>query len=83
MRRAFITGAFVLAFMLAGTVAFAGNTSNDNRVGKATIPCQGLYTAGVGLPPGSGGATVGTPGFDRVIENDLEMCHGGTDPVGE
>jgi len=72
-----------LATVMFGSTALAGNDANNNRVGNVRIPCQGLYTAGVGNPPGSGGATVGTPGFARVTENDLEMCHGGIDPPGE
>ena len=84
MRRIFIIAAFVFAWVFSGTIALAGNPSNDARLGAdQRIPCQGLYTAGVGNPPGTGGATVGTPGFAHVTENDIEMCHGGADPVGE
>lgn len=75
--------AVVFAF---GATGVAANANNDNRIGVANppvttnptadgIPCRGLYTAGVGWPPGTGGATVGTPGYAHVFENDEEMCH--------
>ena len=83
MRRRLFVGVFVTVFALSATTALA-NDNNDNRIGVAPlIPCYGLYQAGVGNPPFSGpggapsGATVGTPGYSHVFENDLEMCHDG------
>jgi hypothetical protein len=77
---------FAMIFVLSGT-ALAGNPANNQRMDHAPqIPCQGLYTAGVGVDPSTrpnGGATVGTTGFAHVFENDNEMCHHGADPPGE
>ena len=86
MRRTLVLGFFVAVFAMSGTTALA-NDNNNGRIGRADppvtpngpadgVPCRGLYNAGVGLPPGSGGATVGTPGYWHVFENDEEMCHG-------
>lgn len=86
MRRTLMLCVFLAALAMGGTTAFA-NDNNNGRIDRADppvttnpqadgVPCHGLYTAGVGVPPGSGGATVGTPGFDHVFENDEEMCHG-------
>lgn len=86
MRHLLTAAVFVVAFALTGGTALA-NDNNDGRMGRADppstpngpadgVPCHGLYQAGVGNPPGSGGATIGTPGFDHVFENDEEMCHG-------
>lgn len=86
MRRMVFVGVFLTVFALGSTTALA-NDNNDNRIGRADppstpngpadgVPCHGLYTAGVGIPPGSGGAAFGTPGFEHVEENDEEMCHG-------
>jgi hypothetical protein len=85
MRRTLMLGVFVAVFAMGSTAALA-NDNNDGRMGKADppvtpngpadgVPCAGLYTAGVGNPPGTGGPTIGTPGFDHVFENDEEMCH--------
>lgn len=80
MRRTIMVGVFVAVFAMTGGTALA-NDNNDGRIGRAPgeppggVPCRGLYNAGVGLPPGSGGATVGTPGWAHVEENDEEMCH--------
>jgi hypothetical protein len=77
---------FAMTFAFSGTV-LAGNLANNQRMDNAPpIPCQGLYVAGVGADPATrpnGGATVGTPGFAHVFENDNEMCHHGADPPGE
>jgi hypothetical protein len=89
MRRIVFVSVFVAVFALGGSTALA-NDNNNNRIGRADppstpdgaadgVPCHGMYQAGVGNPPGSGGATVGTPGFDHVFENDEEMCHGRED----
>jgi hypothetical protein len=85
MRHALFVGVFVAVFALSATTALAGgNDSNNQRTDNAPlIPCQGLYTAGVGNPPGTGGAAQGTPGFAHIFENDTEMCHHGADPPGE
>jgi hypothetical protein len=85
MRRTLVLSVFAAVFAMTGTTALA-NDNNDGRIGRPDppvtpdgpadgVPCRGLYTAGVGLPPGSGGATVGTPGWVHVEENDEEMCH--------
>jgi hypothetical protein len=80
MRRIVFVCVFVAVFAITGTSALA-NDANDGRIGQAPgespggVPCYGLYNAGVGIPPGSGGATVGTPGWVHVEENDEEMCH--------
>lgn len=89
MRRSLMISLFVAVFAMSGTAALA-NDNNNGRIGRADppatpdgladgVPCHGMYTAGVGVPPGSGGATVGTPGFAHVFENDEEMCHGRED----
>jgi hypothetical protein len=82
-----VVAIFAMTFALSGTALAIGNDSNDQRMDKAPlIPCQGLYTAGVGLDPATrpnGGATVGTPGYVHVFENDNEMCHHRADPPGE
>jgi hypothetical protein len=86
VRRLLTAAVFAAVFALSGGTALA-NDNNDRRIGRADppstpdgpadgVPCHGLYQAGVGNPPGSGGATVGTPGFAHVFENDEEMCHG-------
>ena len=85
MRRTLMLGVFVAVFAMTGTTALA-NDNNDGRIGRADppvttnpnadgVPCHGLYNAGVGIPPGSGGAAWGTPGYAHVFENDEEMCH--------
>lgn len=77
----------LFAFAVGGAPVALANDNNDNRIGQADppvtpngpadgVPCHGLYTAGVGIPPGSGGAAFGTPGYAHVFENDEEMCHG-------
>jgi hypothetical protein len=89
MRHLLATAVFVSIFALSGATALA-NDNNDGRLGRADppstpdggadgVPCQGLYTAGVGLDPATrptGGASYGTPGYAHVFENDEEMCHG-------
>jgi hypothetical protein len=77
MRRSLMLGVFVAVFALGGTTALA-NDNNDNRIDAApNIPCWGLYMAGdIGMK------TFGTPGFDRVHENDIELCHNGVPPGG-
>ena len=88
MRRTLMLGFFVAVFAMTGTTALA-NDNNDGRMGRADppatpdgmadgVPCEGLYTAGVGADPTTrptGGPTYGTPGYSHVFENDEEMCH--------
>lgn len=79
MRHLLATGVLVSIFALSGGTALA-NENNDGRMDHGpNIPCRGLYTAGVGWPNPSPinphGATVGTPGFEHVDENDAELCH--------
>ncbi|MEX2046161.1 MAG: hypothetical protein WEE03_03290 [Chloroflexota bacterium] len=92
MRRTLMLGVFVAVFAMSGTTALA-NDNNNNRIGRADppvtpdgpadgVPCQGLYTAGVGADPATrptGGPTWGTPGYWHVFENDEEMCHSRAD----
>jgi hypothetical protein len=89
MRRSLVSALFVIAFTIttAAPALAGGNENNDQRKDHGPmIPCHGLYTAGVGIPPSASnptGAAAGTPGYAHVFENDTEMCHKGVDPVGE